>query len=130
MADPSRIDIEFDLHEEEEIIDVLETGEKEFLGVVLTDQRLLFAANIEEEALKGEENRLAQKIVGSIQNRFRNGIKLERIRKIEYKGNRLKVRVKIQKFLPTTSFNIDIKDGIEKQRLLEFMDKVKNQAGI
>ncbi|MHA1449872.1 MAG: hypothetical protein ACTSP4_10680 [Candidatus Hodarchaeales archaeon] len=130
MADPSKIDIEFDLREEEEIIDVLETGEKEFPGVVLTNQRLLFAANIEEEALKGEENRLAQKIVGSIQNRFRNGIKLARIRKIEYKGNRLKVRVKIHKFLPTTSINIDIKDEIEKNRLLEFMDKVKKQAGI
>ncbi|MFW9992788.1 MAG: hypothetical protein ACFFD4_12135 [Candidatus Odinarchaeota archaeon] len=116
----------------EKVVAVLELAEEEVPGIILTDRRLIVAANLADNVElredSGRADHFAHRIISGLQSRLHRGLALENIRDIKLEGRKVVVRAKLRRFLPTTNLTSDIKDPDSNMEEIEaFLEEVRNQ---
>jgi len=110
---------------------VLEFSDKEMPGIVLTDRRLIFAVKIDDAIDTSKKtnlgNRTVARFLSGVQSRMHNGVTLDNVKDIKLVGRKVVLRVKIGRFIPTSTATNKLDPDVSIEEVRQFIEEVKKQ---
>jgi len=115
----------------EKAVAVLEFSDKEMPGIVLTDRRLIFAVKIDDAIDTSKKtnlgNRNVARFLSGVQSRMHNGVTLDNVKDIKLVGRKVVLRVKIGRFIPTSTATNKLDPDVSIEEVRQFIEEVKKQ---